>query len=77
MKLLVTGATGFVGTALRARLAASRQEAVALAAALGKLIDDADLRRRMGAQSRLRAESEFGLETVIAQTLAVYREACA
>ncbi|MHB8981065.1 glycosyltransferase family 4 protein [Thiobacillus sp.] len=53
------------------------RDAVALAAALKKLIEDAELRRRMGEQSRLRAESEFGLETVIAQTLAVYREACA
>lgn len=53
------------------------RDAAALAAALRKLIDDAELRRRMGAQSRLRAETEFGLETVIAQTLAVYREVCA
>jgi glycosyltransferase involved in cell wall biosynthesis len=52
-------------------------DAAALAAALRKLIDDAELRRSMGEQSRLRAETEFGLETVIAQTLAVYREACA
>ena len=53
------------------------RDAAALAAALKKLIDDAQLRRNMGEQSRLRAEAEFGLETVIAQTLAVYREACA
>lgn len=53
------------------------RDAAALAAALGKLIDDAALRGRMGQQSRSRAETEFGLETVIAQTLAVYREACA
>ena len=52
------------------------RDAVALAAALKKLIDDAELRRRMGEQSRLRAETEFGLEAVIAQTLAVYREVC-
>ena len=51
------------------------RDAVALAAALKKLIDDVELRRSMGEQSRLRAEAEFGLETVIAQTLAVYREA--
>ena len=51
-------------------------DAAALAAALRKLIDDSELRRRMGEQSRLRVEKEFGLETVIAQTLAVYREAC-
>lgn len=53
------------------------RDAAALAAALGKLIDNPGLRRQMGGQSRMRAESEFGLETVIVQTLAVYREACA
>jgi glycosyltransferase involved in cell wall biosynthesis len=53
------------------------RDAPALAAALGKLIGDAELRRSMGEQSRARAETEFGLETVITQTLAVYREACA
>ncbi|MDP1927118.1 MAG: glycosyltransferase family 4 protein [Thiobacillus sp.] len=53
------------------------RDTAALAIALRKLIDDAELRCRMGEQSRLRAETEFGLETVIAQTLAVYREACA
>jgi len=52
------------------------RDTAALATALRKLIDDAALRRRMGEQSRLRAETEFGLETVIAQTLAVYREVC-
>ena len=51
------------------------RDAVALAAALEKLIGNAALRRRMGEQSRVRVEAEFGLETVIAQTLAVYREA--
>lgn len=52
-------------------------DAAALATALRKLINDPALRHRMGEQSRLRAETEFGLESVIAQTLAVYREACA
>jgi len=52
------------------------RDAEALAAALRKLIDDAELRRSMGEQSRVRAETEFGLETAIAQTLAVYREVC-
>jgi glycosyltransferase involved in cell wall biosynthesis len=49
----------------------------ALVKALGKLIDDAALRSRMGEQSRVRAETEFAQETVIARTLAVYREVCA
>ena len=52
------------------------RDAEALAAALKKLIDDPELRRSMGEQSRVLAETEFGLETVIAQTLAVYREVC-
>jgi glycosyltransferase involved in cell wall biosynthesis len=52
------------------------RDAAALAAALRILIEDPAMRRRMGEQSRLRAETEFGLEIVIAQTLAVYREAC-
>lgn len=45
----------------------------ALADALRTLICDADLRTRMGAESRVRAESEFSSERVIAETLAVYR----
>ena len=54
-----------------------RQDAAAQTAALEKLIGDAALRRCMGGQSRMLAETEFGQETVIAQTLAVYREVCA
>ena len=50
------------------------RDAAALAQVLEKLIADPTLRRRMGEQSRMRAEKEFGLQTVIAQTLAVYRE---
>ena len=53
------------------------RDAAALAEALRELIDDAGLRRRMGEQSRVRAETEFAQESVIAQTLAVYREVCA
>jgi glycosyltransferase involved in cell wall biosynthesis len=51
------------------------RDAAALAGALQRLIDDAALRRIMGARGRRRAEQEFGLETVIRQTLALYREA--
>lgn len=47
---------------------------VALAAALGTLIGDAALRRKMGARGRDLAEEEFGLERIIGQTLAVYEE---
>jgi glycosyltransferase involved in cell wall biosynthesis len=44
-----------------------------LAAALRILIADADLRCRMGRQSRARAEREFSSTTVIGDTLAVYQ----
>jgi glycosyltransferase involved in cell wall biosynthesis len=46
----------------------------ALADALTKLIADPVLRARMGASARARAEAEFGLDTVIGQTLDLYRE---
>jgi glycosyltransferase involved in cell wall biosynthesis len=45
----------------------------ALAKALGVLISDADLRGRMGKQSRARAEREFSSDRVIRETLWVYR----
>jgi glycosyltransferase involved in cell wall biosynthesis len=48
-------------------------DAQALADALRTLIFDADLRRRMGEESRARAEREFCSERVISETLAVYR----
>jgi len=48
-------------------------DARALADALRALIFDADLRRRMGEESRARAEREFCSERVIRETLAVYR----
>src|SRR5262249_3025737 len=44
----------------------------ALAKALRILISDADLRKRMGKQSRVRAEHEFTSGRVISETLAVY-----
>jgi len=50
------------------------RDPVALASALRKLIEDAVLRRSMGKQSRGRAETEFGQDAIIQQTLAVYRE---
>jgi len=48
-------------------------DARALAQALHILIADADLRRRMGKQSRARAEREFSSEQVVSETLTVYR----
>jgi glycosyltransferase involved in cell wall biosynthesis len=47
-------------------------DAQALADALRTLIFDADLRRRMGRESRARAEHEFSSERVIGETLEVY-----
>jgi len=48
-------------------------DARALAQALHILIADADLRKRMGKQSRIRAECKFSSEQVVSETLAVYR----
>lgn len=44
----------------------------ALAAALGRLISDADLRRKMGEASRRKAENEFSEVRVVNETLALY-----
>jgi glycosyltransferase involved in cell wall biosynthesis len=45
-----------------------------LAQALQRLIQDAELRRRMGGRSRERALAEFSVERVVAATLTVYRD---
>jgi glycosyltransferase involved in cell wall biosynthesis len=55
-------------------LCVAPRDANALASALARLIADPALRARMGAAARKRAETEFGLAAVIAQTLALYRE---
>lgn len=47
-----------------------------LVAALKMLICDPALRQRMGTCGRSRAEQEFGLESVISQTFAIYEELC-
>jgi len=44
----------------------------ALAAAIGKLLEDHALRKAMGAQSREIAVAEFGEERVIAETMKIY-----
>ncbi len=46
-----------------------------LAAALSKLLADADLRQRLGQQALLRAQQEFSLEALRGKTLAVYEQA--
>lgn len=53
------------------------RDAPALAEALARLIADPDMRRRMGESGRALAVGEFSQERVIAETLAVYREAMA
>lgn len=47
-------------------------DAQRLATALQRLIVDAALRRRMGAAGRRRAESEFDVRLIAAQTLSIY-----
>ncbi|MCC2655477.1 MAG: glycosyl transferase group 1 family protein [Panacagrimonas sp.] len=49
-------------------------DAGALSAALRRLIEDPDLRRRFGDQGRARIEREFSVETMVRGNLAVYRE---
>jgi glycosyltransferase involved in cell wall biosynthesis len=49
------------------------RDAMALAKGLRTLIDDAELRRRMGERSRERAEAEFSEKRVIGETTAVYQ----
>ena len=54
-------------------LLAPPDDAAALAAALGRLADDAGLRRRFGAASRNLVESELAADAVGAATVACYR----
>lgn len=49
------------------------KDAAALVAAIEQLLDDQNLRRRMGERGRERAVAEFSQDGVIAATLAVYR----
>jgi glycosyltransferase involved in cell wall biosynthesis len=49
------------------------REPGAMAAALGLLISDADLRRRMGAAARLKVEREFTWPVIVRKTVDVYR----
>jgi glycosyltransferase involved in cell wall biosynthesis len=45
-----------------------------IAAAVKRLLQDPELRTRMGHRSRVRAVEEFSVERVVADTLAVYRK---
>jgi glycosyltransferase involved in cell wall biosynthesis len=50
------------------------RNAAALATAIRQLIEDAPLRRRMGAEGRLLAEREFGIDAVVRSHLGIYGE---
>jgi len=63
-ELVVNGASGLVVPV---------RDAAALAAALAKLHDEPDLRRRLGAAARERIRTHFRIEDTIAQTLELYR----
>lgn len=48
-------------------------DVAALTAALRRLLDDADLRQRMGTAGRARVLKDFGIDSMITGNLAVYR----
>jgi len=50
------------------------QDAVALADAIRRLVEDPQLRNRMGSAGRVRAEREFGIEAVVRAHLDLYGE---
>ena len=50
------------------------RDATALAAAIRRLLEDPDLRGRMGLAGRILAESEFGIERVVQRHLEIYGE---
>ena len=50
------------------------QDVVALAAAIRQLLEDPQLRTRMGMAGRARAEAEFGIEKVVQSHLELYGE---
>jgi glycosyltransferase involved in cell wall biosynthesis len=61
---IVDGVTGFL---------VPPHDAAAVADCLRRLIEDQDLRRRMGAAARGKALAEFADRRIVAETLAVYR----
>jgi glycosyltransferase involved in cell wall biosynthesis len=63
--VVVDGVTG---------LLVSPGDAVALAAALDRLVQDGDLRRSMGAAGRQRVEEQFSAQRMVERTQALYTE---
>jgi glycosyltransferase involved in cell wall biosynthesis len=53
------------------------KDSTALAAAIGRLLNNPDERRKMGVRGRERVIREFSQDRVIEATLAVYREVSA
>ena len=64
----VDGETGFVVPAC---------DAHALAAAIARLMDDSELRARMGAAARARVRTEFTTEIMVARVMRVYEQVLA
>lgn len=50
------------------------RDSIALANALQQLIEDSELRRRMGVRGRQIAELEFRVEKIVDETLSIYRQ---
>jgi len=50
------------------------RDAPALAAAIQRLLEDANLRRRMALAGRMRAEREFAIGLVVQRHMQIYRE---
>lgn len=67
-ELVVDGETGFL---------VPPSDAAALAAALQRLLDDPELRARLGAAGRARAEEHFALDSFVEGHLDLYRRALA
>jgi glycosyltransferase involved in cell wall biosynthesis len=66
ISLVENGRTGFV---------VPHNDIAMLVECIRRLMTDIDLRRRMGAAGRKKAEGEFGLDRLVSETLAVYRSA--
>ena len=65
-EIVVDGETGFLAPA---------GDAVAVADALARLLDDADLRQALGESGLRRAQVEFSVEQMTERTMRVYQEA--
>ena len=64
-EIVVDGETG---------LLAPPGDAAAVASSLGQLLDDVELRQRLGASGLARARKEFSVQNMVEQTIRVYEE---